>query len=87
MRQQAIDAGADFFFKKPVSMPDFLAAVQQLLGMGQEQPGPPPVSELVAAQPQTNRISETLSAARRSLAASAVLRWTTMDISWFRMAR
>ena len=72
IRQQAMDAGADFFFKKPVSMPEFLAAVQQLLGMAKVEPPPPPVNESLP-RPQTDRISEALAATRHALAAYAVV--------------
>ena len=72
MRQQSMDAGADYFFKKPLSMPEFLSAVEQLLGMIKSEPEPAPVSEVPLPRPQTDRIAEALAATRRALAAYAV---------------
>lgn len=45
VQQQAIDAGADFFFHKPMHMPEFLDAVETCLG----KPAIPPVE--APAQP------------------------------------
>jgi CheY-like chemotaxis protein len=71
MRQQSIDAGADFFFKKPLSMPEFLSAVQQVLGMVKTETQPPPMVEPLP-RPQTDRIAEALAATRRAIGAYAV---------------
>ena len=71
MRQQSMDAGADFFFKKPLSMPEFLSAVEKLLGMAKAEPLAPPVVETLP-RPQTDRMTEALAATRRSIAAYAV---------------
>ncbi len=82
LRQQAMDAGADYFFKKPISMPDFLNAVAKLLGIA-SVPQPvhiPSQSAKELAGPQQNleksqadhRIADCLAALRQSLAASTV---------------
>ena len=71
MRQQSMDAGADYFFKKPLSMPEFLGAVEQVLGMTKVEPPPTPVVEPLP-RPQTDRIAEALAATRRAIAAYAV---------------
>jgi CheY-like chemotaxis protein len=71
MRQQSMDTGADYFFKKPLSMPEFLGAAEQVLGMTKVEPPPIPVVEPLP-WPQTDRIAEALAATRRAIAAYAV---------------
>lgn len=48
MRRQAMDAGADLFFSKPLSMAEFLPAVEKLLGLTRVQPPQPPAAEAPA---------------------------------------
>jgi DNA-binding response OmpR family regulator len=72
IRKQSLEAGADFFFKKPLSMPEFLGAVQEILKTPSK---PKPYPKLVTGsleQPQTDRIAEALSASRHALAAYSV---------------
>lgn len=84
LKQQAIDAGADYFFSKPLAMPIFLETVEQLLAS--KKTGPlspagqvsPPVSRgtkpLAGPRPpsQADRLADYLSALRQSLGAQGV---------------
>ena len=71
MRQRSLDAGANYFFRKPLSMPDFLEVVRQLMETVKPKLPPPPVAETLP-NPQTDRIGEALVALHRALGAYAV---------------
>lgn len=65
---QAREAGAEYFFTKPLAMPAFLSAVEKLLG--QIEPDPTSqASSTVDITVQTNRLSALLGELRQSLAA------------------
>ena len=60
LKQQAIDAGADFFFSKPLVMPAFLEVIEKILSLkktgplapsADQPPEPPPVAQKPPTQP------------------------------------
>ncbi|HPH96188.1 MAG TPA: response regulator [Anaerolineaceae bacterium] len=54
MRRQAMDAGADLFFSKPLSMAEFIPAVEKLLGLTRSlPPQPAPTETPVSAAAET----------------------------------
>jgi hypothetical protein len=65
---QAREAGADFFFLKPLSMPVFIDAVEKLLGV-KAMTAPVPAQAEPKGSTQTVRLVELLSSLRQSLRA------------------
>jgi CheY-like chemotaxis protein len=70
LEAQAKAAGADYFFLKPLAMPAFIDAVENLLGLKTSQTPETPKSD-VGSQPssQTDRLVELLHSLRMSLGA------------------
>ncbi len=72
MRQQAADAGADAFFTKPLTVAEFLATAETLLGIAPAAPVRPALIDPSPAQPNGNAAA-LLDALRARLGAKAVL--------------
>jgi CheY-like chemotaxis protein len=51
LKQQAIDAGADYFFSKPLVMPAFLEIIEKLLSLKKTGPLPPLDQPLLSTPP------------------------------------
>jgi CheY-like chemotaxis protein len=67
LEAQAKEAGADYFFQKPLTMPVFVDAVERLLGVKEPDAPPPPTEPEVKTQ--TDRLVEVLAVLRQSLGA------------------
>ena len=65
---QAREAGAEYFFTKPLAMPAFLSAVEKLLDLKESDQAPSP-SAAADMTVQTNRLTGLLGELRQSLAA------------------
>ncbi len=72
LQQQAMEAGANLFFRKPLAMTEFLSAVERMLDLKKTAPiVTQPASEPAAEYP--NRLKEQISQLRQVLSAPTVL--------------
>ncbi len=71
VQPRALEAGADAFFQKPLSMGDFLNTASRLLGK-QAAPAPEPMPLEASADGQASRLADILTGLRRAVNAVGV---------------